>query len=234
MKNIKSFQKEILHCRTKLKKNRKRFWENNKKTFCKNVVEILRSCELPKDWKTYVVASNFLSDKEILPFDYNSWSNVNLVAATKKQGFEIMVFINRSRAEFLSRPAIVPLILHEAQHIRQAANNPKNFTSATLNDEVAKSFEKDAEKHIRFLSDEFRKEAVLESVLYCYDIGSWNYASKMANFFYKERENIYSGGYDKDMTDSEFNLFQKAKREKKINLFIDYFCASLLGGKKYV
>jgi len=223
MKNTKTFQREISQCRNKLKENRKLFWEDNKKNFCKNVMEILQKCELPKDWKTYVVAANFLSNKEILPFDYDSWSIVNLIAATKKQGFETMVFINRSRAEFLSRPAVVPLILHEVQHIRQAAKNPKKFIAAMLDDKIAKSFEIDAEKHVKCFTDEFRQEAVLESVLYCYDVGSWKYATRMANFLYKEREDLYSGGYDKGMKDSEFNLFQQAKLKKKIDLFIDYF-----------
>lgn len=223
MKNTKTFQREISQCRNKLKGNRKLFWEDNKKNFCKNVMEILGRCELPKDWKTYVVVSNFLSDNKILPFNYDSWSNVNLIAATKKQGFEIMVFINRSRAEFLSQPAIVPLILHEVQHIRQAVKNPKKFITATLDDKIAKIFETDAEKHVKCFPDEFRQEAVLESILYCYDVGSWKCATKMANFLYKEREDIYSGGYDKGMEDSEFNLFQQAKFEKKIDLFIDCF-----------
>jgi len=221
--NTAPFQKEIFQCRNKLKKNRKPFWENNKKTFCKNIIDILESCELPKKWKTYIVASSFLSDKKILPFDYDSWSIVNLIAATKKQGFEIMVFINRSRAEFLSRPAIVPLILHEIQHVRQVANNPKKYITSALDDKVARLFEEDAEKSIRHLSGEFKREAVLESVLYCYDIGGWDCATKMANFLYNEREELYSGGYDKDMTDSDFELFQKAKRENKIDLFINHF-----------
>ena len=222
--NITSFQKEIFQCRNKLKKNRKPFWENNKKKFCKNVIDILKSCELPKEWKIYIVASSFISDKKILPFDYDSWSIVNLIAATERQGHEIMVFINRSRAEFLSRPAIVPLILHEIQHIKQVANNPKKYITSALDDKIARSFEEDAEISIHHLSNEFKREAVLESVLYCYDIGGWDCATKMTNFFYNEREELYSGGYDKDMTSTDFKLFQKAKKENKIDLFINQFC----------
>ncbi len=221
--NITSFQKEIFQCRKKLKKNRKPFWENNKRTFCKNIIADLKSCELPKEWKIYIVASSFLSEKKILPFDYDSWSTVNLIAATKKQGHEIMVFVNRSRAEFLSRPAIVPLILHELQHIKQAANNPQKYITSTLDDKIATSFEEDAERSIRHISNEFKREAVLESVLYCYDIGGWDCAAKMTNFLYNEREEIYSGGYDKGMTDNDFELFEKAKRENEIDLFINGF-----------
>lgn len=222
--DIKSLHDEILRCRNKLKRNRNSFWENNKKAFCKNVIDIINSLDVPKGWKIYVLVSSFVSDKEIYPYDYDSWSVVNLIAATKKQGHEILVFINKSRAEFLSRPAIVPLILHEFQHIKQAAHNPHKYITSILDDEIAKAFEEDAEKSIRHLDKEFKKEAVLESVLYCYDIGGWDCATKMTNFLYNERENIYSGGYDKDMTDNDYELFNVAKEKEDINLFIKRFC----------
>ncbi len=223
MKNTKIFQKEILQNRNRLKKNRKLFWENNKKNFRKNVTEILKKCELPKDWKTYVVVSNFLSNKEMLPFDHDSWSIVNIAAATKKQGFETIMFINSSRVGFLSRPAIVPLVVHEVQHVRQVAKNPKKYIACIFNDKIAESFEIDAEKYTRYLSDEFRKEEVLESILYCYDLGGWKTATKMANFFNKEAKDLYSGGYDKRMENSEFSLFKQAKNKNKMDIFIDYF-----------
>jgi hypothetical protein len=217
------FLKEIRQCRNALKKNRKKFWNNNKENFEKNIQKIIKTQKLPSGWKIYFVVSSFLSNKKILPFDYDSWSVTDLIAATKKQGFEIMVFFNRDRAEFLSVPALAPLVIHELKHVKQAAKFSKKFVKATIDDKVARDIEIDAEKDIKNISDEFRKEKILESILYCYDLGKWKTAQKMANFFYKDREEIYSGGYNKEMTKEEYEIFLKARKNKDINIFIDFF-----------
>lgn len=220
---MKIFLKEIKKYRRALKENRTNFWKKNKKNFENNIKRIIKSQKLPRSWKIYIVASNFLSDKKILPFDYDSWSSVNLIAATKKQGFEMMLFLNKARAEFLSIPALAPLVIHELQHAKQAAKNPKKYIAGIINDRISRVSEIDAEKAITDLPKEFREENALESVLYCYDIGGWKMAKKMADFLYKKREEIYGGGYKKGMTEEEYKIFLRAEKNKDINIFINFF-----------
>ena len=215
--------REIKKIRVKLGKDRRSFWRENTRSFEKNLQAIISREKIPRGWKVYVVASRFLSDKKILPFDYDSWSCVNLIAATKKQGFEIMIFFNRDRAEFLSIPALIPLVLHEFKHVKQAAKSPRNYVRGTMNDKVGRSLEEDAENDIKELSDEFRKEAALENILYCYDTGGWKTAQKKANFMYKKREEIYGGGYQKEMTKEEYDKFMEAKKKKDIKIFLNFF-----------
>ncbi len=40
---------------------------------------------------------------------------------------------------------------------------------------------------------------------------------------HKERQGIYGGGYIKEMTKEEYEAFLKAKKNKNINIFIDFF-----------
>ncbi len=221
--NINTYLKEIKRCRNALKKNRRRFWSVNKKNFANNLRRIIKTQKLPRGWKIYIIASRFLSDKKILPFDYDSWSSVNLIAATKKQGFEIMMFFNIDRAEFLSIPGLIPLVIHEFKHVKQAAKSPRNYIKGITDDKIGRFLEEDAENDTKKLSDEFRKEAALEKILYCYDLGGWKIAQKMANFMYKKREEIYGGGYQKEMIKDEFKVFIDAKINKDINIFIDFF-----------
>ena len=166
------------------------FWEENKKEFKQNVRFIVDKAPFPKGWKVYVVAANFLFEQRIFPFDYDSWSSTNLIAATKKQGHEVMLFMNRARSEFLSVPALVPLLIHELFHVKQAAKNPKKYLMSIVNDDLSIKIEREAEKALANISDEFRKQWVLESVLYCFDVGGWNLANKMADFLHKEMENL--------------------------------------------
>ncbi|MDD5651039.1 MAG: hypothetical protein PHF86_11590 [Candidatus Nanoarchaeia archaeon] len=220
---MESFLKEALDTRKKLIGNRKKFWIKNKKDFEKNINKIINHFNLPKGWKVYVLIGNLSSDKKIMPYDYNSWSTTNLVAATKKQGYEIMIFFNRARSEFLSLTALLPIVIHEIRHVQQIAISPKLFLKSMLQDNLSKELEEDAEKYKRNLSDEFRKQASLEMILYCYDLGKWEKAQKMADFLFKEQEDIYGGGYDKEMTEREYNMFLEAKSRKNIKLFIEFF-----------
>lgn len=220
---MKTFFKEIKSCSKALKGDRKKFWEKNKKNFEKNIRRIIKNQKLPRGWKIYLVVSGILSDKKIWPFDNNSWSSTSVIGATKKQGFEIMMFFNRAGGEFLSAPALMPLVVHELQHIKQIAKSPKNYIISVMNDKISIDLEKEAEKDVKNLPKEIKEEAALEKILYCYDLGGWKMAEKMANFMYKKREKVYGGGYLKEMTKQEYEAFQKAKKNKNIHIFIDFF-----------
>lgn len=217
------FLDSIKKIREELKESRYSFWEDNKKNFKRNIKKIMALHPVPQKWKLYVVASNFLFDKEIFPFDYDSWSSTNLIAATKKQGFEIMIFFNKARLQFLSLPALMPIIEHEFEHVIQASKNPNRYLKSISNDSLSKKLEIEAEKKVRYISDEFRKQWVLESVLYCYDLDGWKLAKKMADFLYIQMGDLYGGGYDKGMVKSEYENFIKAREEDDIDLFIDSF-----------
>ena len=92
-----------------------------------------------------------------------------------------------------------------------------------INDNLSKKLEIEAEKKVRDISDEYRKQWVLESIVYCYDLKGWLFAKKMADFFHKQMENMYGGGYDKGMNHDEYMCFIKAMKKKDINFFINYF-----------
>lgn len=222
-------KKEILKIREKLKeaKERKNFWLKNKKNFEKNILKIFKilkkELKLEKKWKIYIVASNFLG-KKVMPYDYDSFSSTNLIASTKQQGFEIMLFLNRTRLEFLSLPALIPLILHEFKHIKQAEKNPKNYLLSILNNKISRKLEKEAEKNEKN-KKEFRKQVALESILYCYDIGKWKAAEKMADFLFAQ-DKLYGGGYEKGISKKEHEAFLEAKKKKDIKLFVKFY----LGG----
>lgn len=220
---MERFIELIAKSRERLRENRVAFWEDNKKNFKKNVKKIMDPLQLPEKWKLYLVASDFLFDTKIFPFDYDSWSSTNLIAATKKQGFEIMMFLNKARLEFLSIPALMPILEHESVHVLQAARNPKKYLKSIVNDSLSKKIEIEAEKQVRYISDEFRKQWVLESILYCYDMNGWAFANKMADFLYIQMEDLYGGGYDKGMTKEEYEVFLEAEDKRDISVFMDYF-----------
>lgn len=220
---MKIFLNEVSKNRERLKSfvERRCFWNENKRNFDVNIAKIVKIIKLPKGWKIYLATGNFISNKKIMPYDYDSWSNTVLVAATKKQGHEIMIFFNRARAEFLSLPALLPLIIHEIEHVKQLAKSPTAYLKGIYNDELSRKLEIEAEKPIKKISINFRKEALIESILYCYDTGSWKAAQRMANFLNKELADIYSGGYDQGMSNEQYKIFVEAKKQKNINLFIN-------------
>jgi hypothetical protein len=202
---------------------RKKFWEENKANFEQNVKTIVRALISPKKWKVYFATGNFLSEKQILPYDYDKWSGVFLVGATKGQGFEIMVFLNKASLEFLSLPALIPLIIHEAEHIKQIVRSPRKSFNGRFNDAFARHQEIEAERAVRRLPQKFVDEAALESILYCFDKGGWGMAQKMADFLYKKQPEAYGGGYDRGMTKEQHQLFLRSKKARNIRMFIAQF-----------
>lgn len=220
---MERFAEMIPKSRERIRGNRVEFWEDNKRNFKKNIKKITSLYTIPDKWSLYLVASDFLFDEQIFPFDYDSWSSTNLIAGTRKQGFEIMMFLNKARLQFLSLPALIPIIEHEFMHVQQAAKNPKRYLKSIINDSISKKIEIEAEKKVRYISDEFRKQWVLESVLYCYDLNGWGFAKKMADFLYIQMENMYGGGYDKGMTKEEYEVFLEAEDKKDIFIFMNLF-----------
>lgn len=217
------FLREIKKNRKLFHKNRGKFWHKNKKDFEKNILSIIKQAKKPKGWKVYVAASNFLPNKKIMPFDYDAWSSTNIIGATKKQGFEVMIFFNRAALEFLSRAALLTLVLHELWHVWQIAKSPKESLRSLVDDDLSTKLEKDAESPVEILPEEIKREAVLEKVLYCYDVGGWKMAKKMADFMYKKRKNMYGGGYLQEMNKVEYDAFMDASKKKNIKAFINYF-----------
>ena|SRR3989344_581318 len=217
-----NFLKDIKRCRNLLKEDRKKYWNNNKKNFEKNLMKIINSYKIPKPWKIYVVAGNFISNKKIMPYDWDSWSATLLICATKRQNYEIMLFFNRARSEFLSVPGLIRIVTHELKHVDQLIKNPSDEIKSKINDKFSEREEKEVETEVDKLPKEFLEQTALESVLYCYDNYGWEAAKKMADFF-KNQETVYSGGYSEWMTKEEYNIFMKAKKEKNINLFINNY-----------
>ena len=220
---MEEFLNIINTSKRRLVESRLSFWEENKRNFKRNIKKLMALYPMPPGWKLYLVTSDFLFDKTIFPFDYDSWSSTNLIASTKKQGFEIMIFFNKARLEFLSLPALIPIVEHEFVHVKQAARNPKKYLKSLVNDRISKELEIEAEKSVRNISDEFRKQWVLESILYCYDLNGWSFAKKMADFLYNQMENMYGGGYDKGMTKSEYEVFLVSLQNRDISKFMEYF-----------
>ncbi len=219
------YLKQIKKARQELKYNRKNFWQKNKVNFLNNLKTLVSFFEFPKGWKVNVVASYFLLDKDTrsMPYDNDVWCFVDIVTASENQGYDLVVFFNRTDLEFLSPPALIPIIIHELKHVEQATKDPKNYVTTSINDEMNREYEKEAEAERKNYSEEFRRQDVLEKVLFCYDKKAWKGAKKMAHYLYEENENIFGGGYIKEMTKEEYDIFLKAEDEKDIDIFIDYF-----------
>ena len=225
------FLNETYIARRKLLGNRKIFWQDNEKNCEKNCLILInlfkKQYQIPQKWKIKAIVGEFSKENNagIKPFDYFSYSLTNLVAASKKQNYEFLIFLNKARIGFLSKTALIPLISHEMKHIKQGTLNPKEYLISTIDDKLSEKLEKEAEIFARKIKNwnEFRKQQVLESILYCYDKFGWKGAKKMALFFYNDIKKIYGDGYLGDMTSEEFSKFLKSMRKKDINLFIDYF-----------
>jgi len=219
------YLKQIKKSRHEIKYNRKNFVQKNKVNFLNNLKTLISFFEFPENWKVNVVASYFLMDKDTksMPYDNDVWCFVDVVAASENQGYDLIVFFNRSDIEFLSAPALIPIIVHELKHVEQATKNPKSYIETSYNDELNQTYEREAEAERKNYSDEFRKQDILEKVLYCYDKKSWKGANKMAHYLYEENENAFGGGYMKEMTKEEYEIYLRAEDEKDIDIFIDYF-----------
>ena len=222
------YLKQIKKARQEIKYNRKNFTQKNKVNFLNNLKTLISFFNFPDNWKVNVVASYFLLDKDTksMPYDNDVWCFVDIVAATENQGYDLVVFFNRSDLEFLSAPALIPIIVHELKHVEQATKDPKQYVETSVNDKLNQEYEKEAEAERNNYSDEFRKQDILEKVLYCYDQKSWKGAKKMAHYLYEENEIAFGGGYMKEMTKEEYELFLRAEDEKDIDIFIDYFIES--------
>lgn len=219
---MKEILKKVKECRAELNKDRKSFWEKNKRNFKNNIRSVSNFYGLPSKWKVHLVASRFVSTGDIPPYGRDSWSAVNLISASKNQGYEAMLFINRARAEFLSLPGLMPLVAHELGHVEQAARQPRKYIHGAIDDNISQELEADAEKRVRALPEKARKEYVLESILYCYDFYGWTGARKMADFLYGRDEDLRDKGYDRWMTEEEYNMFSRAEKEEDVDVVFGF------------
>jgi hypothetical protein len=220
------YLKQVKKARLEIKNDRKNFWNKNSVNFRNNIKNLISFFEFPKDWGVSIIASRFLLDRHTMPYDPDVWSFSDVVQATKKQGFDIVIFFNKTDLEYLSAPALLPLVVHEVRHVYQATEDTIKYVKQTVDDDLSKKYEEDADAEIKKYSEEFRKENVLEKVMYCYDEEGWKGAKKMVEYLYEQEETL-SKGYDREMTKEEYEAFEKAKEEKDIDLFIDYFIDSL-------
>lgn len=221
------FLKQVKKARQELKSDRPDFWKKNRVNFKNNIKTLIGFYKFPEGWIVNTIASNFLMDKEAMPYDTDVWSFSDVVSATKEQGHNIIIFFNKSDLEFLSLPALLPIVVHEAEHVFQAPKDTKKYVLATIDDNISREFERGADAEVRKYSDEFRRENVLEKIIYCFDKTGWQGAKKMADYLYKEAEDAFGGGYDQEMEKAEYNAFMEAYEEKDINVFIDYFIESI-------
>lgn len=227
------YLKQVKKARLEIKNDRKNFWNKNSVNFRNNIKNIISFFEFPKNWGVSIIASRFLLDRHTMPYDPDVWSFSDVVQATEKQGFDIVIFFNKTDLEYLSAAALLPLVVHEVKHVYQAAEDPVKYVKQTVDDELSKKYEQDADAEIKKYSDEFRKENVLEKVMYCYDEEGWKGAKKMIEYLYEQEETI-SKGYDREMTKEEYDVFEKAREEKDIDIFIDYFIDSIKEEKENI
>jgi hypothetical protein len=225
MEKFDKYLKQINKSRQEIKYNRKKFWSKNKVDFMNNLKTLVSNFPNPAGWRVNIVASCFLLDKEgiSMPYDDDVWSFVDIVGATEKQGKDLVVFFNKSDLEFLSAPALLPLIVHEMKHVEQAAIDPEKYIKTGVDDKLNQQFEVEAEAEVEKISDEFRKQNILEKVMYSYDKKGWKGAKKMVNYLHLQSKDAFGGGYNQDMHETEYKLFLEAEDEKDIDIFIDYF-----------
>jgi len=221
------FLKHIKKARQEIKSDRPDFWKKNRINFKNNIKTLIGFYKFPEGWTVNTIASNFLLDREVLPYDIDVFSFSDVVSATKNQGFNIIIFFNKTDLEYMSLPALLPIVAHEAEHVFQAPKDTKKYILATIDDDLSKEFEKGADAEVQKYSDEFRRENILEKIVFCFDRKNWAGAKKMADYLFKEAEDAFGGGYDQEMKKEEYHIFMKAYEEKDINLFIDYFIESI-------
>jgi hypothetical protein len=226
IEDLNKFLKQVKKARQEIKYNRKNFWNKNKVNFNNNIKTLISCFKFPENWTVSTIASRFLLDKFTMPYDKDVWSFSDVIGATKDQGFDIVLFFNKTDLEFLSLPSLLPIVVHEVAHVYQAAHDTNKYVTSAINDELSKKYETEADAEAKKYSDEFRKENVLEKVMFCYDEQSWKGARKMMDYLYLEAKDAFGGGYDQEVTEDEYKVFKKAEEEKDIDLFIDYFIES--------
>lgn len=186
VESLNKFLRQLKKTRKELKYNRKEVWSKNKVNFRNNIKSITSVFNFPEGWNISIIASRFLLDRHTLPYDRDVWSFSDLIGATKNQGFDIVLFFNKTDLEFLSAPALLPIVIHEITHVFQAASNPEDYVKAGVNDELNKKYEVDADLEVKKYSDEFRRENILEKILFCFDERGWQGAKKMTDYLFKE------------------------------------------------
>jgi hypothetical protein len=221
------FLKQVKKARQEIKSDRDDFWKKNRINFKNNIKTLIGFYKFPEGWTVNTIASNFLLNREVLPYDSDVWSFSDIVSASENQGYNIIIFFNKADLEFLSLPALLPIVAHEAEHVFQAPKDTKKYILQTIDENLSKEFEKGADAEVRKYSDEYRRENVLEKIVFCFDKESWQGAKKMADYLYKDAENAFGGGYDQEMKKEEYTAFMDAYDEKDINVFIDYFIESI-------
>ena len=209
------YLKQLKKARLEIKNDRKNFWNKNSVNFRNNIKNLISFFEFPEGWTVSIVASRFLLDRHTMPYDLDVWSFSDVIGATENQGRDIVLFFNKTDLEFLSAPALLTIVVHEVKHVFQAAKDPKTYVQSAVNDEEKK------------FSEEFRKQNILEKIMYCYDEEGWKGAKKMVQFAREEVKDAFGGGYDEDLTEEEYKVFLKAEDEKDIDIFIDYFIDSI-------
>lgn len=226
-KDSDKFFKQIKKARQELKYNRSNFWTKNKDNFRNNIKTLCGYFPAPTGWNLNIIAAHFLLDRgEGMPYDRDVWSFSDVVSGTESQGKEIVVFFNRADLEFLSAPALLPIVVHEMVHVVQAATDKEKYLTSTFNDETSRKYENLADGEVKKYSGEFRKQNVMEKVLFCYDKEGWKGARKIADYLYKEAQNAFGGGYDQDMLKVEHDKLLEAEKEHDLDIFIDYFIDS--------
>lgn len=218
--------RQLKKIRHEIKYNRRDFWNKNRVNFRNNLKTLVSFFKFPEKWNVNIIASRFLLDKPVMPYDMEVWSFSDVVAATKNQGYEIIIFFNKTDLEFLSAPGLLPIVVHEVKHVYQAAEDPIEYATLEVDDKLNQEYEKEAELEVRKYSDEFRKEYVLENVTYCFDEKGWEGAKKMVKFLYEDSQDSWGGGYSQDMKKEEYEAFVKAEEEKDIDIFIDFMCST--------
>jgi len=228
IRELEKFLKQVKRARNDLKFDRKNFWSKNRVNFRNNIKTLVGFFEFPKGWNVSVIASTFLLDRPMtMPYDKDVWSFSDVVAATESQGYEVVIFFNKTDLEFMSLPALLPIVVHEVAHVYQVPKDPKKYLLQTIDDKLSQEYESEADAEAAKYSDEFRRENILEKILFCYDAEGWKGAKKIVQYLYNEAKDSFGGGYDEAMKKSEYELFLKAEDEKDIDLFIDDFVESI-------
>jgi len=220
------YLKQVKKARLEIKNDRKNFWNKNSVNFKNSIKTLTGFFKFPEGWNVNIIASNFLLDKPSMPYDLEVWSFSDVVSATKGQGYEIVIFFNKTDLGYLSAPALLPIVVHEVKHVFQVPKDTKKYVLQAVDDDLIKEFETDADVEVKKYSDEFRKQNVLEKVMFCYDAEGWKGAKKMVEYLHEEAKDAFGGGYDENMIAEEYEVFKKAEDEKDIEIFIDHFINS--------
>lgn len=213
--SVKKYLADAKAARAALLNDKERFWEANKKNFEKNVTELASLFKYPKKWRVNVIAAGFLP---LGRDDQLSFSD--MIGATEKQGFDMVVFFNRANMGFLSKAAMLPIIVHEMKHVDQAIEDPKRYAMQAVDDELYASYEVDAEAEIKKYPDEFRKQAVFEKMVYAYYNKGWKGAKEEAHYLHELSKNYYGDGYEEEMNEEEYSFFKEAEKRKDFEYFV--------------